>query len=96
MKKSIFDLNYEEGIKLDKELRKTSYFRQYYIINCVSISFIVIMLIALLLSKEITEAITALYFLIAVCFASIIYLIFNFKRFDLIKKYYDEKNKNKD
>lgn len=54
------------------------------------------MLIALLLLKETTEAITNLYFLIAVCFASIIYLIFNFKRFDLIKKYYDETIKNKE
>jgi len=95
MKKSIFGLSYEEGIKLDKELKKTSYFRQYYLINIVSVSFIVLILIAILFSKDLNDSTINICFLIAIGFVSIIYLIFNFKRFDLIKLYYDENRKEK-
>ena len=97
MKKSIFDLTFKEGVALDLEIRKTSYYKQYLK------GFIITMLILILLGsgfigvtiadETVSLAIKTISIVILIGFASINLLIFWFKRFDLMKQYFEEKNK---
>ena len=98
MKKTVFDLKFEEGKKLDTELRKTSYFKQYILGYAISLIMLILAVSGLIFSLSIEEsAVTDFYLItsimIMIGFASLFTLLFWFKRFDLIKKYYDEKSK---
>ena len=97
MKKSIFDLTFKEGAALNLEIRKTSYYKQYLK------GFIITMLLLILLGsgfigvtiadETVSLAIKTISIVILIGFASINLLIFWFKRFDLMKQYFEEKNK---
>lgn len=90
MKKSIFDLTYAEGMQLDREFRKTSYARQYYLSFAV---IIVLLILVETLCAVLTESVDALFITLAIMvgFFFMACVISQFKRFDVIKKYYDEK-----
>lgn len=97
MKKSIFDLTFKEGVSLDLEIRKTSYYKQYLK------GFILTMCMLLLLGsgfigvtfadETVSPALKTISIIVLLGFASIMSLLFWFKRFDLMKKYFEEKNK---
>ena len=99
MKKSIFDLTFKEGAALDLEIRKTSYYKQYvkgYILAiCIAVLFNVGLISGVLSDKSVTPALIMIGTIIVVCFVSLITLIFWFKRFDLMRLYFEEKNKEK-
>ena len=95
MKKTIFELNKEEGKKLNIELMGTQYFRQYIF------SYSVIMVVSILMGMFIiigsdfdkTMALDeGMAMLVLVLFVLLITLLFLFKMLDLSKQYYDEKN----
>lgn len=101
MKKTVFDLSLEEGKKIDKEIRKTSYFKQYiggYIFTILFLLFAYLLGTGLYMFDNPTyneETVTIIYsigIIIIGSAMSIAILLFWFKKFDLIKKYYDEKN----
>ena len=95
MKKTIFDLKFEEGKKLDKELHKTSYFKQYtrgYIFSLLVLIFMGFGVITSLAPEEATSSTYLIVpIMIMVGFGSLFTLLFWFKRFDLIKDYYEKK-----
>lgn len=100
MKKTIFDLSYEEGKKVDAELRKTSYFKQYAtgfmisIVLLVFLSCIELFVLALFentISDTLYQALPAVSIVIMIGFAILFLLLFFFKRFDLVKQFYEEK-----
>lgn len=97
MKKTIFDLKYEEGRKVDMELRKTSYFKQYILGYAISICMLILIGSGLIFSfsmeeSTVTDSYLIIPIMIMVGFASLFTLLFWFKKFDLIKKYYEEKS----
>ena len=88
MKKTIFDLKNTEGIKLDFEMRKTSYYRQYLISYIFSFLILAIgFVIGIIYLPE-----NDLVSIIILCFMALITLLFMFKKFDLLKEYYNSKN----
>ncbi len=91
MKKSIFDLNYKEYVKIEKELMKSSYYKRYLLINLVDIVAILIFAIGIGSNSKIDSNILIILF----CFISLIIWKFVMRRMDLAKKYYDEKYLNK-
>ena len=95
MKKTIFDLSYEEGKKLEKEIKKTSYYNQYRMIGYCSITIMVIILVSSFFSEELTAPSENFFSLFTLGFMILIFLLYNFKRFDLMKMYYDEKQREK-
>lgn len=92
MKKTIFDLKYSDGIKLDKELKKTSYFQQYFASVCLSVWILCVGGIVSITNCIETGADITIPVVLLAGFASLIVLLFRFKRFDLIKEYYNSKN----
>lgn len=99
MKKSIFDLTFEEGVKVDLEIRKTSYYKQYLKGFILTICMLLLLgggLIGGLFSDEnVSSSIIIISIIVMIGFASLMSLIFWFKRFDLMKQYYEEKNSEK-
>ncbi len=103
MKKTVFDLDYKEGRKIDKELRKTSYYKQYlkeYIgIMCVLMVVSGFLLGWIGADDSIDSSLYEMFFsiglIIAAGFFSLISIIFGIKHFNLVKQYYDEKYANK-
>ncbi len=103
MKKSIFDLDYKEGKKIDKELRKTSYYKQYlkeYIMIMCVLMFVSGSILGWIGADEsIDSSLYEMFFsiglIIATGFFAVISIIFGIKRFNLVKQYYDEKYLNK-
>lgn len=100
MKKTIFDLTLEEGKKIDKEIRKTSYFKQYvsgYIFTALFLLFIYFLGTGLYIfhnpayQEETANVINSVGLIIIGSSMAISSLLFWFKKFDLIKKYYEEK-----
>lgn len=97
MKKSIFDLTRKEGVQVDKELRKTSYYKQYVL----GYLYVVLMLLLLgvilpsigsdIENVTLSTDTELILFSVTIGFASLLSLLFYFKRFDLVKKYYEEK-----
>ena len=101
MKKNVFELSYKEGKKVDKELRKTSYYKQYangYMFSMICLIILSITFAPALYTTEATtmELITPIMIIIG--FASLFTLIYWFKRFDLVKQYVEAKaeKENKD
>lgn len=101
MKKSIFDLSLEEGKKLENEVRKTSYFKQYvggYIFTAIFLIFVYFLGTGLYMfdnptyQEETANLIDSIGIIIVGSLTAISALLFWYKRLDLIKKYYDEKN----
>ena len=103
MKKTIFDLSYKEGKKIDKELRKTSYYKQYlneYLIIVCILGFVWGFTVGNLGANEsIDSSLYEMFFsislIIIIGFLAIISIIFAIKRFNLVKDYYNEKYANK-
>lgn len=99
MKKTIFDLTFNEGVKLDLEIRKTSYYKQYlkgFILTICMLLVLGVGLISGLFSDEtISSSIIIVSMILIIGFASLMCLIFWFKRFDLMKQYYELKNSEK-
>lgn len=97
MKKTVFDLTNKEGVKIDKELKKTSYFKQYlggYIYSIFILAILGLVIpetIIDVVKLELSPDILLLCWLIMVGFASLLTILFWFKRFDLVKQYYEEK-----
>lgn len=97
MKKTVFDLSSEEGKKIDKELRCTSYYKQYLVGYIATILFIFFMYIVVTSLHEFINPIISEDTFSLICimilsgFVALISLLFWFKRFDLVKKYYGEK-----
>ena len=101
MKKSVFDLTYKEGKEVDRAMRKTSYYKQYltqYALIVVVYAFVMGLMIGIASSitsfdPHIADLIEISGIIITVGFLAVICLLFAFKRFDLVKKYYEEKVK---
>ena len=101
MKKSIFDLTREEGKKIDKEMRKTSYYKQYlmeYLLTIMIFAFILGSSIGFVsandsISSQMIEMLDEICIVLGLGFIAVISILFAFKRFDLVKKYYEEKVK---
>ena len=98
MKKTVFDLNYEEGRKIDMELRKTSYFKQYILCYLLSLGTLILIgsgfiFTSLMIESDVTDFYLTTHLMIITGFSLLFTLLFGFKRFDLIKKYYEEKSK---
>lgn len=103
MKKSVFNLTKKEFKAIDKEMRKISYFKQYYLIYILSILLLIFAgMIGVLVycegGKELFDEktlniILSCAIILLGFFASLMALISGFKRFDLVKKYYDEVKK---
>ena len=99
MKKTVFDLTYKEGKEIDKAMRKTSYYKQYLTIYAVIVVLFVLVagfMIGFVSSTATTDShigdlIEFAGLVISIGFLSIICLLMEFKRFDLVKKYYEEK-----
>lgn len=103
IKKSIFDLTFKEGKEVEKAMRKSSYYKQYLIQFLLS-DFVIIVFACWIISHFsgsnlddafMNEAVQGIVFIIALGFIAIIELLFEFKRFDLVKMYYKEKNEDK-
>ena len=95
MKKTVFDLSLKEGKKIDKEIRKTSYFKQYikgYIFTILFLIFVYFLGTGLYVFDNPTyqEATANLIYSIGIIIIgstmAISMLLFWFKKFDLIKK----------
>ena len=98
MKKSIFDLNYKEGKKIIKELRKSSYCKQYLLscLLCIVAFFILSAILPFIVTDDVIINIVMPISLLMFGFFSILTMfIFGIKQLDLTKKYYDEKYLNK-
>lgn len=100
MKKTIFDLSLQEGKQIDKEISKTSYFKQYvggYIFTIIFLVFVYFIGTALYVfdnptyQEETANVIYSIGLIIIGSAMAIGLLLFWFKKFDLIKKYYEEK-----
>lgn len=95
MKKTIFDLSFAEGKKVDSELKKTSYFKQYLngytLITAILVFFGSFVLGYFSGTENVSVEAFALLFGILIGFLALLTLLFWFKRFDLVKKYYEEK-----
>jgi len=95
MKKSIFDLTFKEGVELDLEIRKTSYYKQYLKGYILIICFLVLLgagfIGYLSFDDTISSSLKVISMIILLGFTSLICLNFWFKRFDLMKIYFDEK-----
>lgn len=98
MKKSVFELTRKEGKKVDKRLRKTSYFRQYlleFALTIMILAFVIGFLLGYVDANEsidsnLLEMFNALIIIIGFGFIAVVSILFAFKRFDLVKKYYEE------
>lgn len=99
MKKTIFDLSLEQGKKIDKEIRKTSFFKQYiggYVFTILFLLFVYLIGTGLYMfdnptyQEETANLINSIGIIIIGSAMAISILLFWFKKFDLIKKYYDE------
>ena len=94
MKKNVFELTYAEGKKIEKELKETSYGKQFYFLVNYPL-YVVIVLIFLVFflyfvdgKNIINEA-----FMIALIAACFLQVLLRWKWMQLIKVYYDEKVK---
>ena len=77
-------------------MKKTSYYKQYFIVYFASLLLSlcgVIFGICFLPEKALSNDITIVCFIIWICFVSMQAYLFSVKRFDLVKKYYEEKVK---
>lgn len=99
MKKTVFDLSREEGKKIDKELKSTSYFKQYLMGYIATMLFIVLMYIVItslyeFINPTVSDGTFSLICIMILSgFVALITLLFWFKRFNLVKEYYELKNK---
>ena len=97
MKKSIFDLSFKEGVALDYEIRKTSYYKQYLKGFILTICMLLVLggglICGLFTDETVSPTLMIITIIVMIGFASLMSLIFWFKRFDLMKQYYEEKNK---
>ena len=107
MKKSIFSLTYKEGKELDKKMRKTSYYKQYlkvFLLEIVLFDLFVGFFIGWTsegieekVGSVASEIFSTSAIIVVLGFVAISAMLFGFKRFDLIKQYYeDTKEKNKE
>ena len=90
--KSIFELSYSEGKKIDAEVRKTSYFKQYLIIYIVCYITLIIgflILTGICTATEFSQ-LYAIGLTILISAFAIITILFQFKRMNLINQYYYE------
>jgi len=97
MKKSIFNLTFKEGVALDLEIRKTSYYKQYLKGFTLTLCMLLLLgsgFIGVAFTDEtVSPALKTISIIVLLGFASIMSLLFWFKRFDLMKQYFEEKNK---
>ena len=101
MKKSIFDLTTKEGKNLDKNFRKTSYYKQYLKVYLLEIGLYALIAgfaigwtsagIEDEINPTVSEIFTTSAFIVMIGFIAISAMLFGFKKFDLLKKYYEEK-----
>lgn len=91
MKKTVFDLTYKEGKKIGKEMRKTSYYKQYQLGYSIYALMLILIAFITMFSDSIDIDIKEIYYVIFFGFLAIMSLLFWFKQFDLFKKYYEEK-----
>ncbi len=99
MKKNVFELSYKEGKKIDRELRKTSYYKQYatgYMFSMICLIILSLTFAPALYTTEATTIELITPAMIIIGFASLFTLIYWFKRFDLVKQYVESKNEKKD
>ncbi len=91
--KSIFELSYSDGRKIDAEVRKTSYYKQYLKIYTVCYIELIIGLMILVGICSATEfsQLYAIGLTILISAFAIISILFQFKRLNLINQYYYEK-----
>lgn len=87
MKKTVFDLSFNEGKKIDKELHKTSYYKQY--VRGYGLCTLLTLIIGCDLIGAFDKSVPATMVMIG--FVSVNTLLFLFKRFDLVKEYYETK-----
>ena len=100
--KNIFELTNQEGQKVDFEAKKTSYCKQYrmfYLVSCfiLLLTFIYVSFIYFQFTDlPYSQLLYGIAIAIILSFFALIFMLFNFKRFDLIRDFYNEKNiKNK-
>lgn len=94
MKKSIFDLSFMEGFKLQLNVSKTSYYRQY--VKNYILTIFIVALVSFSYIKYISKAdenLSTICYIIIFCFVGLTGMICSYKRFDLMKQYFEEKNK---
>lgn len=100
--KSIFKLNKKEWKKLEKELRKSYFYRQYiieFIVGIIFFSFVCGFFLGRIsgleyLNKSTKDMYISIGVIIFFGFITILAILFAFKKLDLLKKYYEE-NKEK-
>jgi len=99
MKKSIFDLSFKEGVELNLEIGKTSYYKQYVKGFLLSICMLLLLggglICGLFTDESVSSTIIFISIIIVIGFASLMCLLFWFKRFDLMKQYHDDKIEQK-
>lgn len=80
---------------MNLEIGKTSYYKQYINGFILSICMLLILEIGLIsglfFDETVSATVTIICMLILIGFASLMCLLFWFKRFDLMKQYYDDK-----
>lgn len=96
MKKSIFVLTFEEIKKVDIKLRGSGYFKLYTLCYAISLITLFLVGVALCFAVSIGELLAEDYYLILlICFCILFTLLYFFKRFELIKQYYEEEKNEK-
>ena len=94
MKNSVFELTYAEGKKIEKELKETSYGKQFYFLANSPLYVVCILLLDGIFSRFIDgENIFNNTFLLALIAAFCLQVLLRWKWIQLIKVYYDEKVK---
>ena len=97
MKKTIFDLSFKEGVELNLKIGKTSYYKQYVKGFLLSVFMLLLLggglVCGLFSDQSISSSTIFVSIMILIGFASLMCLLFWFKRFDLMKLYHDEENK---
>ena len=90
--KSIFELSYSEGRKIDAEVKKTSYYKQYlriYIVCYIELIIGLMILVGLCSSTGFSQ-LYAIGLIILISAFAIITMLFQFKKLNLINQYYYE------
>lgn len=99
MKKSIYDLKKSDIKKIEAKLCKSCYGSFFYTINYLLLFILILLEVATLsnlLFVDINSSLGILIIMISLLFALLVgflLLISNFKRYELIKDYYEKKNK---
>lgn len=99
MKKSIYDLSRTELKTVFKEFRKTHYYKRY-LMEYMSLNIIFILVASFTLCwffycdnncSQIVDLLSGLGYILVVGIFLIIDVLFIFKKYDLLKSYYEEK-----